>query len=188
MVRHAEEPSLAATDHASGAASPMFDLIELMFFAYRDFVADPDRILESYGFGRAHHRVLHFVCRRPGLTVAALLDTLKITKQSLNRVMKDLLDAGFIDMRSGAPDRRQRRLFVSAAGEGLALELATVQSGRFRRALEAMGTGDMGKGDMGTDAHRHVAGFLLGMVDPDQRDAVNAIVFGHRPGEGRRDD
>ena len=72
------------------------DLVELFFFAYRDFVGDADRLLENYGFGRAHHRVLHFVSRRPGLTIAALLDILKITKQSLNRVLKQLLDAGFV--------------------------------------------------------------------------------------------
>ncbi len=66
-------------------AQPHYDLIELLFFAYRDFVADPDRILAEYGFGRAHHRVLHFVDRHPGLTIAELLDILRITKQSLNR-------------------------------------------------------------------------------------------------------
>ena len=67
---------------------PAYDLIELFFFAYRDFVGDPDRILGDYGFGRAHHRVLHFVDRQPGLTIAELLDILRITKQSLNRVLR----------------------------------------------------------------------------------------------------
>ena len=69
----------------------MYDLIELFFFAYRDFVGDADRLLETYRFGRAHHRVLHFVSRQPGLTIAELLDILKITKQSLNRVLKELV-------------------------------------------------------------------------------------------------
>ena len=72
----------------------VLELIELFFFAYRDFVGDADRLLSSYGFGRAHHRVIHFVQRRPGLSIAALLDILKITKQSLNRVLKQLLDKG----------------------------------------------------------------------------------------------
>jgi DNA-binding MarR family transcriptional regulator len=75
-------------DEAAAEQLPAYDLIELFFFAYRDFVSDPDRILSDYGFGRAHHRVLHFVARRPGLTIADLLDVLRITKQSLNRVLK----------------------------------------------------------------------------------------------------
>src|SRR5271154_4164338 len=79
-------------------AEPMFDLIELLFFAYRDFVGDADRLLENYGFGRAHHRVLHFVSRRPGLTIAELLDILMITKQSLNRVLKELRDKGYVEV------------------------------------------------------------------------------------------
>src|SRR5208282_6113134 len=79
--------------------APMYDLIELFYFAYRDFVGDVDRLLEVYGFGRAHHRVLHFVSRHPGLTIAELLDILKITKQSLNRVLKELLDKGYVESR-----------------------------------------------------------------------------------------
>ena len=77
------------------------DLIELLFFAYRDFISDPDAILAKSNFGRAHHRVLHFVDRNPGLTVADLLDILKITKQSLARVLKELVDSGFIEQRTG---------------------------------------------------------------------------------------
>ena len=83
--------------HKSAAgpeAEELVELIELLFFAYRDFVGDPDRILAAYGFGRAHHRVLHFVNRQPGLMIAELLDILGITKQSLNRVLKELLDTG----------------------------------------------------------------------------------------------
>src|SRR5690606_41602460 len=71
-------------------------LIELFFFAYRDFTSDPDRLLYGYGFGRAHHRVLHFVNRMPGLTVAELLDVLEITKQSLARVLKQLVRSGYV--------------------------------------------------------------------------------------------
>ena len=104
---------------------PMFDMIELFFFAYRDFIGDADRLLETYGFGRAHHRVLHFVHRRPGLTIAELLDILKITKQSLARVMKDLVDKDYVEARAGVSDRRQRLVFATPRGRKLALELAT---------------------------------------------------------------
>ncbi|MBA3518100.1 MAG: MarR family transcriptional regulator, partial [Rhizobiales bacterium] len=89
------------------------ELIELLFFAYRDFISDPDAILARSGFGRAHHRVLHFVDRNPGLTVADLLDILKITKQSLARVLKELVDSGFVEQRTGREDRRQRLLFAT---------------------------------------------------------------------------
>jgi DNA-binding MarR family transcriptional regulator len=103
-----------------------FDLIELLFFAYRDFVGDPDEVLAKLGFGRAHHRVLHFVNRNPGMKVAELLDVLKITKQSLGRVLKQLIDEGYIVQKEGASDRRQRLLFVSPAGEALAPSFCTI--------------------------------------------------------------
>lgn len=121
--------------------SPLYDLIELLFFAYRDFVGDPDRILERYGFGRAHHRVLHFVNRNPGLTIAALLDILKITKQSLNRVLKELLEQGYVEQRAGHSDRRQRLLYPTERGRTLALELANLQTRRIARALDETGSG-----------------------------------------------
>ena len=111
----------------------MYDLIELFFFAYRDFVGDADRLLEVYGFGRAHHRVMHFVSRHPGLTIAALLDILRITKQSLNRVLKELIAEGFIEARAGAEDRRHRQLFVTPEGERLALRLAIAQTSPVRQ-------------------------------------------------------
>src|ERR671932_2321357 len=95
---------------------PAYDLIELFFFAYRDFVGDPDRILADFGFGRAHHRVMHFVDRQPGLTIAELLDILRITKQSLNRVLKELIEKGFVEQRPGTSDRRQRLLFTTGLG------------------------------------------------------------------------
>src|SRR5580698_1386028 len=108
---------------AGEAREPYWDLIELLFFAYRDFVGDPDQVLERLSFGRAHHRVLHFVNRNPGMKVAELLDVLKITKQSLGRVLKQLIDEGYVVQREGADDRR-RLLYVSPAGEALALKLA----------------------------------------------------------------
>src|ERR671921_1939591 len=117
------------------AEVPAYDLIELFFFAYRDFVSDPDRILAEYGFGRAHHRVLHFVDRQPGLTIAELLDILRITKQSLNRVLKELIEKGFIEQRPGTSDRRQRLLFTTGLGHQLALRLAKLQTQRIMRAL-----------------------------------------------------
>ena len=146
---------------ADAAAVP-YHLIELFFFAYRDFVSDPDRILEKYSFGRAHHRVLHFVNRRPGLTIAALLDILKITKQSLNRVLKELIEQGYIDSRAGENDRRQRLLFPTAAGRQLAGDLALLQARRINRALS----------ELGPDARAVTKDFLLAMINPEDRDVV----------------
>ncbi|CAN7543231.1 MarR family transcriptional regulator [Rhizobium sp. LjRoot30] len=113
-----------------------FEIIELLFFSYRDFVSDPDAILASSGFGRAHHRVVHFVNREPGMTVADLLDTLNITKQSLARVLKQLIDSGYIRQVAGPEDRRQRKLYPTQAGRDLALALAEPQSRRIARAFE----------------------------------------------------
>jgi DNA-binding MarR family transcriptional regulator len=113
-----------------------FEIIELFFFAYRDFVSDPDAILAQSGFGRAHHRVVHFVNRNPGMTVADLLDTLKITKQSLARVLKELVDSGYIRQVAGPEDRRQRKLYPTKAGRELALALAEPQSRRIERAFD----------------------------------------------------
>jgi hypothetical protein len=92
----------AALEPRPGEGEPYFDLIELLFFAYRDFVGDPDEVLAKLGFGRAHHRVLHFVNRNPGMKVADLLDVLKITKQSLGRVLKQLIDEGCVVQKEGA--------------------------------------------------------------------------------------
>src|SRR5579872_3032333 len=114
---------------------PEIAFIELLFFAYRDFISDPDAALLSYGFGRAHHRVIHFVNRHPGIRVADLLDILKITKQSLGRVLKQLIDQGYVVQREGANDRRQRLLHASAAGEALAMQLAGLQTERIARVL-----------------------------------------------------
>ena len=110
-------------------------LIELLFFAYRDFVSDPDTVLEQLGFGRAHHRVVHFVGRDPGMTVAQLLDILRITKQSLGRVLKELIDKGYVFQKEGETDRRQRLLYLTAAGEELRQRLMAPQMSRIRRAV-----------------------------------------------------
>lgn len=119
-----------------------FEIIEGFFFAYRDFISDPDAILERSGFGRAHHRVVHFVNREPGLTVADLLDTLKITKQSLARVLKQLIDSGYIRQVAGPEDRRQRKLYPTRSGRELALALAQPQQERIERAFEGMSVED----------------------------------------------
>ncbi len=136
--------------------APMYDLIELLFFAYRDFVGDADRLLESYGFGRAHHRVLYFVSRRPGLTIAELLEILRITKQSLNRVLRELVATNFIASRAGALDRRRRELYATPDGERLALRLAEVQTRRFAAALDPLGP----------SGRQTAARFLSAMIDP----------------------
>jgi DNA-binding MarR family transcriptional regulator len=155
-----------STDVRSRDMTP-FDLIELLFFAYRDFVGDADEVLAEFGFGRAHHRVLHFVNRNPGMKVAELLDILKITTQSLGRVLKQLLDEGYVEQKEGASDRRQRLLYVTAKGDALASRLAGLQAARIDRALAEIGTA--GHGAIGHDTVRR---FLVAMLDPDQRDGV----------------
>src|SRR6187399_284633 len=151
----------AASRHL-GEREPIWDLIELLFFAYRDFVSDPDHVLEEFGFGRAHHRVLHFVNRNPGMKVADLLDILRITKQSLGRVLKQLVDEGYVLQKEGPDDRRHRLLFVTPKGEQLAMKLAGLQTERIARALSSLGP----------HAHEAARAFLAAMVDGDSRDGV----------------
>ena len=119
-----------------------FRIIELFFFAYREFTGDADLVLERYGFGRAHHRVLHFVNRAPGMTIADLLDLLQITKQSLSRVLRQLVDGGFIQQIPGEEDRRQRRLYPTHLGRELTLELSRAQAARIEAALATAGSLD----------------------------------------------
>jgi DNA-binding MarR family transcriptional regulator len=160
-------------DHAESKAAAAdgrhlrWDIIELLFFAYRDFVGDADQELEAFGFGRAHHRVMHFVYRYPGLKVADLLDVLRITKQSLGRVLKQLLDEGYIVQRTGSNDRRQRLLFATPKGEALVTKLATLQTRRIERALAEIDTA-------GADAVRR---FLCAMIDRDDPDKVLETIF-----------
>ncbi len=156
----------------SAAASLRWDVIELLFFAYRDFVGDADHELEAFGFGRAHHRVMHFVYRYPGLKVADLLDVLRITKQSLGRVLKQLLDEGYIVQKAGNNDRRQRLLFATAKGEALVAKLAGLQTERLNRALR-------GIEPAGLEAIKQ---FLRAMIDRDDPDKVLEAIFGPTPG------
>ncbi|MCO4315826.1 MarR family winged helix-turn-helix transcriptional regulator [Phyllobacterium sp. 21LDTY02-6] len=141
------------------------DIIELFFFAYRDFTADPDLILEKLAFGRAHHRVLYFINRKPGMTVAELLDVLKITKQSLARVLKQLIDTGHVVQVPGPKDRRQRELYPTPKGRDLALQLAAPQSRRISGALEQIGPGD----------RAIVEHFLKAMVNPAQWQQIDSL-------------
>lgn len=115
------------------------DAIELMFFAYRDFIADPDVILAAHDFGRAHHRVLHFVAGNPGISIADLLEILRVTKQSLARVLRELIDAHYIEQRIGASDRRKRLLFLTPKGNALHEKLIAPQEARFEAVLAANG-------------------------------------------------
>src|ERR1700743_1073 len=147
-----------------------WDIIELLFFAYRDFVGDADNELEAFGFGRAHHRVLHFVFRYPGLKVADLLDVLRITKQSLGRVLKQLLDEGYIVQKTGNNDRRQRLLFATAKGEALVAKLAGLQTDRIIRALRYSAP----------PAADTVRQCLRAMIDQDDPDKVLETIL--RPG------
>ncbi|WP_425457862.1 MarR family winged helix-turn-helix transcriptional regulator [Aureimonas fodinaquatilis] len=116
-----------------------FRLIELFFFAYREFTADADELLSRYGFGRAHHRILHFVNRNPGMTIAELLELLQITKQSLSRVLRQLIEDGFIVLMPGDDDRRQRLLYPTPKGRELTLELSRIQARRIDAAMAATG-------------------------------------------------
>jgi DNA-binding MarR family transcriptional regulator len=111
------------------------DVMGLFFFAYRDFVGDADALLERQGFGRAHHRVLYFVNLKPGMPVADLLDILKITKQSLARVLRQLIDNGYIEQRTGDADRRQRLLHATEKGRKLFEVLSATQTSRIDAAI-----------------------------------------------------
>ena len=139
--------------------------IEAMFFAYRGFTADPDRILETQGYGRAHHRALHFINRTHGTTVNNLLSTLGVTKQSLNRVLRTLIEDGLVESRVGRKDRRERNLYLTEKGEVLERALSEAQRERMRAAYRAAGP-------------QAVAGFrqvLEAMMDDEIRRQYNAM-------------
>jgi DNA-binding MarR family transcriptional regulator len=161
-----ERPASPDAEATPPAGEPIWDVIELLFFAYRDFVGDPDEVLAHFGFGRAHHRVLHFVNRHPGMKVADLLDLLRITKQSLGRVLKQLVDQGYVVQKEGASDRRQRLLYVTAKGHALAMKLARLQTTRINRALDEFGPG-------GHEAARRL---LAAMIDGKERENVLRLI------------
>jgi len=140
--------------------------IELMFFAYRGFTRDPDLILEEMGYGRAHHRALHFINRRPGLTVNDLIELLGVTKQSLNRVLRQLVADGLVESRVGATDRRQRCLSLTEAGRALEGRLSATQRARMRQAYRAAGP----------DAVQGFRAVLEQIIDPDLRPRVARLL------------
>ncbi|QQA43020.1 MarR family winged helix-turn-helix transcriptional regulator [Pelagovum pacificum] len=139
--------------------------IEAMFFAYRGFTADPDRILAELGMGRAHHRALHFIHRSPGTTVNNLLSILGVTKQSLNRVLRSLVEDGLVQSKVGDRDRRERHLQLTPEGRALEQQLSNAQRERMRSAYRAAGPAA-------------VAGFrqvLEAMMDDDVRPYYEAL-------------
>ncbi len=113
--------------------------MELLYFGYRDFISWPDDVLHTYGFGRAHHRVLHFVGRNAGLKVAELLKLLNITKQSLSRVLSTLVEKGYIRQDIGAQDRRQRLLYLTDQGQKLLDSITEHQKDHMLKAFEKAG-------------------------------------------------
>lgn len=139
--------------------------IEAMYFAYRAFTADPDLILEDLEYGRAHHRALHFIHRDPGLTVTSLLAVLGVTKQSLNRVLRGLIEDGLVESRVGRRDRRERQLFLTEKGSALERRLSETQRARMRAAYRTAGP-------------QAVAGFrqvLEAMMDRDMLEQYHAL-------------
>lgn len=140
--------------------------IELLFFAYRDFTAEPDAILESYKFGRAHHRVIYFVGRHPGITVSDLLAILRITKQSLSRVLGQLIEEGFIVQRAGERDRRQRLLELTENGVDLERRLTEKQRSRFAQAYR----------EAGAEAVEGFRKVMVGLID--EPDRLRFLPFG----------
>ena len=136
--------------------------VELLFYAYRDFTADPDEILREFRYGRAHHRVIHFVGRQPGMTVSQILGILRITKQSLSRVLGQLVDTGFIVQKQGVADRRRRHLHLTEKGIELERRLSKPQRARIARAYR----------EAGAEA---VAGYrkvLTGLINEADRDNI----------------
>ncbi len=148
------------------AREDVIELIELLYFAYREFTSDPDTVLLDFQFGRAHHRVLHFVGRNPGMSVAQLLELLRITKQSLARVLRELLQRGMIEQRESKEDRRKRLLFLTVEGQALHEKLMTLQIERVGNALR----------HAGSDASPVFQQVLYGLINEDQRAAVQRTV------------
>lgn len=142
--------------------------IEAMFFAYRGFTADPDRILENYAYGRAHHRAIHFIGRSPGTTVNNLLDILAVTKQSLNRVLRTLVEDGLVESRVGTQDKRERNLYLTQKGQVLEHDLSDAQRKRMRAAYRAAGM----------DAVQGFRRVLEEIMDPHMRKLLQAMTDG----------
>ena len=140
--------------------------IELLFFAYRGFTSDPDLILENYTYGRAHHRAIHFIQRRPGTTVNSLLEILGVTKQSLNRVLRQLIEDGLVESKVGEKDRRERHLFLTKSGKDLESELSFTQRKRLRTAYK----------EAGPDAVQGFRKVLENITDPSMRKHIMKLM------------
>ena len=168
MAEKSSETDAVITFPMSEDDGISFELIELLFFAYRDFVADPDSMLSNLAYGRAHHRVLHFVNRNPGIPVNSLLEILKITKQSLARVLKQLLEDGYIAQQTGETDRRQRLLYPTGKGRELALELSRCQARRIEEALQTLPP----------STRESSKAFLYAMIEPQDRPMVRQLNTG----------
>lgn len=141
-------------------------MVELFFFAYRDFIADADAILSDYGFGRAHHRVLHFVNRQPGLSVAELLEILRITKQSLGPVLRELVDGGLLVQIPSLTDKRRRLLHPTEKGRNLSVDLTKLQSKRIHDALQSVDAQD----------RERIEKFLYGMINQEEHRFVDRLM------------
>ena len=139
--------------------------IEAMFFAYRGFTADPDRILQDLAYGRAHHRAIHFINAQPGTTVNNLLNILGVTKQSLNRVLRTLVEDGLVEQQVGRKDRRERHLFLTEDGRALEARLSDAQRARMRDAYR----------HAGADAVVGVRRVVEAMMDPEMRRAYTSL-------------
>ena len=166
MAAHQKNVNIADINSVppGGGALPL-DIMGLFFFAYRDFTGDADALLERQGFGRAHHRVLYFVNLRPGMPVADLLDILKITKQSLARVLRQLIDNGYVEQKTGHSDRRQRLLFATDKGRQFFGTLSASQASRIDAAIASLPP----------ESRRVVTRFLVGMVEPGDRAVLDRL-------------
>ena len=165
------EQTSSETSQGNVAAAPlpspeMLKFVELLFFAYRDFTGDADELLLDLGYGRAHHRVIHFVARHPGLRVADLLEILRITKQSLARVLKQLIDEGYVLQKSGTTDRRERHLYLTQKGRNLAARLTALQCARVAGSLETIAP----------DGRKAIEEFLIAMISDKDRAAISALL------------
>ena len=165
-------PYSAPRENAPTAASPLFLRegevrrgVELLYFGYTRLTRAIDNGLGKQGLGRAHHRALYFIARQPDLTVSDLLKILAITKQSLGRVINDLLARGLVDTRTGIADRRQKLLRLTSEGEALEAQLFD----SLRESLSAA---------YGAAGQESVTGFwrvLEGLIPLDERDMVTSL-------------
>ncbi len=156
----------------------ILSLMELFYFSYRDFTTDGDEILEKIGYGRAHHRVLHFVHHYPGLRVADLLNILKITKQSLARVLKQLIDEDYITQKPGPKDRRERLLYTTAKGQDLSHKLAEPQIERFITALAPLTRSEQ----------KTIEKFLFSLIEKKHRHEVITLMNDFETGDKEHED